>query len=398
MKTLYLDCGMGAAGDMLTAALLELFPQREKMVEELNKLGVPGVRYQAEPCSKCGIQGTHVHVYVGDTEEGENHPHDHSHSHHHSGMEEINHWISHIQASQAVKGRVRSVYETIARAESLVHGVEVQDIHFHEVGTLDALADVTAVCYLIEKLGNPVVYASPVHVGSGHVYCAHGILPVPAPATAEILKGVPIYGGQIQGELCTPTGAALLKQFVKEFGDMPVMIPQAVGYGMGKKDFAMANCLRAVLGESGEAEDSIVELSCNLDDMTGEDIGFAMERLLEAGAPEVFTTPIYMKKNRPAVMLTVLCRQEQREQMVRLIFRHTTTLGIRQTPHRRYTLTRREEQVMTPYGPVSCKISQGWGVRRRKPEYEDLARLAREKDIPIHQLRETWDREEPWSL
>ena len=139
MKTLYLDCGMGAAGDMLTAALLELFPQREKMVEELNKLGVPGVRYQAEPCSKCGIQGTHVHVYVGDTEEGENHPHDHSHSHHHSGMEEINHWISHIQASQAVKGRVRSVYETIARAESLVHGVEVQDIHFHEVGTLDAL-------------------------------------------------------------------------------------------------------------------------------------------------------------------------------------------------------------------------------------------------------------------
>lgn len=389
MKTLYLDCGMGAAGDMLTAALLELFPQREKMAEELNELGIPGVRYEAEPCSKCGIQGTHVHVYVGDTEEGENHPHDHSHSHHHSGMEEINHWISHIQASQTVKERIRSVYETIARAESLVHGVEVQDIHFHEVGTLDALADVTAVCYLMEKLGNPVVYASPVHVGSGHVYCAHGILPVPAPATAEILKGVPIYGGQIQGELCTPTGAALLKQFVKEFGDMPVMIPQAVGYGMGKKDFAMANCLRAVLGESGEAEDSIVELSCNLDDMTGEDIGFAMEQLLEAGAPEVFTTPIYMKKNRPAVMLTVLCRQEQREQMVRLIFRHTTTLGIRQTPHRRYTLTRREEQVMTPYGPVSCKISQGWGVSRRKPEYEDLARLAREKDIPIHQLRET---------
>ncbi len=391
MKTLYLDCGMGAAGDMLTAALLELFPQREMVVEELNELGVPGVRYEAEPCSKCGIQGTHVHVYVGDTEEGEHHdhPHDHSHSHHHGGMEEITHWISHIQASQTVKERIRSVYETIARAESLVHGVEVQNIHFHEVGTLDALADVTAVCYLMEKLGNPVVYASPVHVGSGHVCCAHGILPVPAPATAEILKGVPIYGGQIQGELCTPTGAALLKQFVKEFGNMPVMTPQAVGYGMGKKDFAMANCIRAVLGESGEAEDSIVELNCNLDDMTGEDIGFAMERLLEAGAPEVFTTPIFMKKNRSAVMLTVLCRQEQREQMVRLIFRHTTTLGIRQTPHRRYTLTRREEQVMTPYGPVSCKISQGWGVSRRKPEYEDLARLAREKDIPIHQLRET---------
>ncbi len=391
MKTLYLDCGMGAAGDMLTAALLELFPNPDALVEELNALGVPGVRYEREKTQKCGIQGTHIHVYVGDTEEGEHHhTHDHhSHEHHHSGIEEIEHWISHIHADDAVKENIRAVYHRIAQAESTVHGVSVTDIHFHEVGTLDALADVSAVCYLMEKLGNPVVFASPVHVGSGHVCCAHGILPVPAPATAELLKGVPIYGGQIQGELCTPTGAALLKQFVKKFGDMPVMTPQAVGYGMGKKDFAMANCLRAVLGQTGGAEDNILELSCNLDDMTGEDIGFAMERLLDAGAPEVFTTPISMKKNRPGVLLTVLCRESQREEMVQLLFRHTTTLGIRETPHRRYTLTRRTIQADTAYGSVTCKISEGYGVIRCKPEYDDLARLAREKAVPIAQVRQS---------
>ena len=400
MRTLYLDCGMGAAGDMLTAALLELFPDPDALVAELNRLGVPGVRYERERTQKCGIQGTHIHVYVGATEEGEehhhhshehshDHSHEHSHDHHHSGMKEIEHWISHIHVSDGVKGNIHAVYQRIAQAESHVHGVDITDIHFHEVGTLDALADVTAVCYLMEKLGNPKVYASPVHVGSGHVYCAHGILPVPAPATAEILKGIPIYGGQIQGELCTPTGAALLKQFVTEFGNMPVMTPQAVGYGMGKKDFAMANCVRAVLGETGSGTDSIVELNCNLDDMTGEDIGFAMEQLLAAGAPEVFTTPISMKKNRPGVMLTVLCREEQREEMVALLFRHTTTLGIRETPHRRYTLTRRTAQAETPYGPVSCKLSQGYGVTRCKPEYDDLARLARENAVPISQVRET---------
>lgn len=389
MNILYLDCGMGAAGDMLTAALLELFPHPEKMVEALNALGVPGVRYQRELTQKCGITGTHMHVYVGDTEEGEHsHAHHEHHDHPHSSMEQLEHWIGHIQASNGVKNNIRAVYNRIAQAESAVHGVSIQEIHFHEVGSLDALADVTAVCYLMEQLGNPTVYASPVHVGSGHVSCAHGILPVPAPATAEILKGIPIYGGQILGELCTPTGAALLKQFVAEFGNMPVMTPQAVGYGMGKKDFAMANCVRAVLGsDSREGTDSIVELRCNLDDMTAEDIGFAMEQLLCAGAPEVFSTPIGMKKNRPGTMLTVLCRANQREEMVRLLLRHTSTLGIRESVCRRFTLTRREETVDTPYGKVRCKISEGYGVCRRKPEYDDLSAIAEAQQLPLSEIR-----------
>ncbi len=389
MSILYLDCGMGAAGDMLTAALLELFPHPEKMVEALNALGVPGVRYQRELTQKCGITGTHMHVYVGDTEEGaHSHAHHEHHDHPHSSMGQLEHWIGHIQASNGVKSNIRAVYNRIAQAESAVHGVSIQDIHFHEVGSLDALADVAAVCYLMEQLGNPTVYASPVHVGSGHVSCAHGILPVPAPATAEILKGIPIYGGQILGELCTPTGAALLKQFVSEFGNMPVMTPQAVGYGMGKKDFAMANCVRAVLGsDSREGTDSIVELRCNLDDMTAEDIGFAMEQLLRAGAPEVFTTPIGMKKNRPGTMLTVLCRADQREEMVRLLLRHTSTLGIRESVCRRFTLTRREETVDTPYGKVRCKISEGYGVCRRKPEYDDLSAIAEAQQLPLSEIR-----------
>lgn len=389
MNILYLDCGMGAAGDMLTAALLELFPHPEKMVEALNALGVPGVRYQRELTQKCGITGTHMHVYVGDTEEGEHsHAHHEHHDHPHSSMEQLEHWIGHIQASDAVKNNIRAVYNRIAQVESAVHGVSIQEIHFHEVGSLDALADVTAVCYLMEQLGNPTVYASPVHVGSGHVSCAHGILPVPTPATAEILKGIPIYGGQILGELCTPTGAALLKQFVAEFGNMPVMTPQAVGYGMGKKDFAMVNCVRAVLGsDSREGTDSIVELRCNLDDMTAEDIGFAMEQLLRAGAPEVFTTPIGMKKNRPGTMLTVLCRANQREEMVRLLLRHTSTLGIRESVCRRFTLTRREETVDTPYGKVRCKISEGYGVCRRKPEYDDLSAIAEAQQLPLSEIR-----------
>lgn len=398
MRTLFLDCGMGAAGDMLTAALLELFPDPNAVIAELNALHVPGVRYEREITQKCGITGTHMHVLVDGTEEGEHHHHHHDHDHahhhdhHHGSMHEIEHWIDHMEAPETVKENVWQVFHRIAQAESQVHGVDMERIHFHEVGSLDALADVTAVCYLMNKLheeyGVQKVVSTPVHVGSGHVFCAHGILPVPAPATALLLKGVPIYGGQIQGELCTPTGAALLKQFVNQFGDMPVLIPEAVGYGMGKKDFAMANCVRAVLSAADpKGEEQILELSCNLDDMTAEDIGFAMEQLLDMGALDVFTQPIGMKKNRPGTMLTVLCRPEQEKNVTAAMFRHTTTLGVRKSSLTRSCLTRRVEQVQTPYGSVQRKISEGFGIRREKLEYEDLRRICREQGIALGDLR-----------
>ena len=388
MRTLYLDCGMGAAGDMLTAALLELLPRPEEFVKRLNGLGIPGVTYHREKAEKCGITGAHITVTVDGHTEGEHdHGHDHEHHHHHSGMEEISHLIGHLPVSDRVRADIRAVYDAIAQAESQVHGVPVTDIHFHEVGTMDAVADVTAVCLLMNRLAPDEVVVSPIHVGSGQVRCAHGILPVPAPATAFILRDVPIYGGTVQGELCTPTGAALLRHFATRFGAMPPMRVQAIGYGMGKKDFEAANCVRAMLGESGSAGDTVTELSCNVDDMTGEAVGFALEELLAAGALEAFTVPVGMKKSRPGVMLCVLCREQDSERIAGLMLRHTTSIGVRAHSCRRYVLTRRIETVQTPYGEVRCKLSDGYGASRVKYEYDDLAHIARETGRTLDEVR-----------
>ena len=383
MKTLYIDCGMGAAGDMLTAALLELHPDREGFLQKLNGLGIPGVTFIAERSTKCGINGTHIRVAVHGEEETE---HMHDHHHHHGSMEDIRSIVSRLRIPTTVKLDILAVYEEIAQAESHVHGVPVEQIHFHEVGTMDAIADITAVCLLIHELKLDQILASAVHVGSGQVRCAHGILPVPAPATAHILQNIPIYGGSIKGELCTPTGAALLKHIVDEFGDMPAMKVKTIGYGMGKKDFERANCVRVLLGETQEKPEGIWELNCNVDDMTGEQIGFALEILMELGALDVFTIPIGMKKSRPGILLTVLCKEADKEKMVSLIFKHTTTLGIREKFCSRYALRRKVETVGTPYGVIRKKVSAGYGVRRSKYEYEDLAKAARVNDLSVEQV------------
>ena len=430
MKTLYLDCGMGAAGDMLAAALLELLPDPDGFVEKLNALGIPGVHFQREPAVKCGITGAHMSVTVHGLEEGEephglhhhehghdcehhdhdyDHEHDHDHDHEHehrghhghghghehqrhehrhSGLQDIEHIVrDHLSLPEKVREDVLAVYGLIAQAESHVHGAPVTEIHFHEVGTLDAIADVTAVCLLMRELSPDEVVASPVHVGSGQVKCAHGILPVPAPATAHILKDVPIYGGEIRGELCTPTGAALLRHFAARFGDMPVMKPRTIGYGMGKKDFPRANCVRAILGETADRTDTVLELSCNVDDMTAEAVGFAMERLFEGGALEVYTVPIGMKKSRPGTLIRVLCAERDREKIVGLLFRHTSTIGVRETAARRYVLDRSVETVRTACGEVRRKAVSGYGVSRAKYEYDDLARIARERDISLDEAK-----------
>ncbi|MBR6006421.1 MAG: LarC family nickel insertion protein, partial [Clostridia bacterium] len=279
MKILYLDLSMGAAGDMLSAALYELLPDEEKagFIEKMNALGLPGVSVAAEKAEKCGIVGTHMKVTVNGEEEHEhhhhhdhdhNHEHDHEHDHdhdhehhhhghHHSSPDEIAALIDGLPVADGIKAGAKQVYGLIAEAESKAHGMPVTDIHFHEVGSLDAVADVVAVSLLFEMLHPDKVIASPVHVGSGHVHCAHGILPVPAPATAYILRGIPSYGGGIQGELCTPTGAALIRRFASEFGPQPVMAVERIGYGMGTKDFPQANCVRALLGSDGGAAERI---------------------------------------------------------------------------------------------------------------------------------------------
>ncbi|MBR3289730.1 MAG: nickel pincer cofactor biosynthesis protein LarC [Clostridia bacterium] len=432
MKTLYLDLGMGAAGDMLTAALLELLPDPEAFLEKLNKLGLPGVRFERQPAEKCGIHGTHMlvtvdgqeelsldhhhdherhhhhdhdHEYTHDHEHEHDHEHthehEHTHDHHHHphrGLHEIESIIRGMSGvSETVKTNVLAVYSHIAEAESHAHGVPVSEIHFHEVGTMDAIADVTAVCLLMEALAPDEVVASPLHVGSGHVHCAHGILPVPAPATAFLLRGVPIYSDGTQGELCTPTGAALLTRFVTRFGDLPPMTVSAIGYGMGKKDFARANCVRAMLGERADAgatdgagaTDEVAELSCNLDDMTGEAIGFATERLLEAGALDVTTEAIGMKKARPGIRLTVLCRPDDKDAMVRELFAHTSTLGIREQTLRRYVLDRQIETADTVFGAIRRKTATGYGVTRCKWEYDDVAGVARKTGKTLAEIEES---------
>lgn len=388
MKTLYIDCGMGAAGDMLSAALLELLPDGDSFVAELNSIGIPNVEFIRESVEKCGIKGTHMSVKVFGEEECEEHSHG-GHNHRHSDLHGIEHIINdHMNISDGIKRDVMGVYNIIAEAESAIHGVSIENIHFHEVGTMDAIADITAVCMLMERIAPDMIIASPIHVGSGQVKCAHGILPVPAPATALILKDVPIYGGKIKGELCTPTGAALLKYFVKKFGDMPTMSVKNIGYGMGRKDFEAANCVRAILGEAEGEADKITELSCNIDDMTPEAIGFATESLLVAGAADVYTIPIGMKKNRPATMLCVMCREDNKEKIISEIFRHTSTIGIRETVSNRYVLDRRVETISTPYGEIRKKISTGYGVRREKLEYEDIAEAARKTGKSIKEIEE----------
>ena len=233
-----------------------------------------------------------------------------------------------VPLSRTVRENAKAVYARLLDAESAVHGCAVEQVHFHEVGALDALADVLCVCALMDALQPQRVLCSPINVGSGQVRCAHGVLPVPAPATERLLRGVPVYAGSVTGELCTPTGAALLRQFVSDYGAMPQMCVSAAGYGTGKKDFAAANVVRVLLGESGNGDEQVVELCCNIDDQPAESLAFAMDELLALGALDVYFTAIGMKKGRPGVLLTCLCRTEQRDAMLRCIFRNTTTLGV----------------------------------------------------------------------
>lgn len=389
MKVMYIECNMGAAGDMLTAALAEATGDVKACEETLNSLGIPGVKYSLEPSVKCGITGTHAEVSVDGVVEDEHihdHHHDHHHEHehhdhehghehhHHSSLHDIEHIIGDLNVSESVKTNAIAVYRLIAEAESKAHGRDISEIHFHEVGTMDAVADVVGFCTLMEKAAPDKVVVSPVHVGFGEVRCAHGILPVPAPATATILEGVPVYGGEVRGELCTPTGAALLKHFAASFGNMPVMKVEKTGYGMGKKDFERANCVRIMIGESLEEKgDRIAELCCNVDDMTGEEIGYATELLMKEGALDCFTTPVGMKKNRPGILITCVCRPSDMERFAKLIFENTTTIGIRYSLKDRFVLDRREETVTTKYGDVKIKISEGYGVKKVKPGYDDVA-------------------------
>ena len=387
MRTLYIDCGMGAAGDMLTAALLALLEEKRQadFLREINEALAGKAVVSAAPDVKCGVQGLHVTISINGDEEGE----ELRHHHHHTSIREIRDFLKAVPVSETVRRDAISVFDRIAAAEAAVHGQEMENIHFHEVGSIDAVADVLGVCLLMEKLAPEQVLASPVNVGGGTVKCAHGVLPVPAPATERLLRGVPYYEGEIKSELCTPTGAALLGHFVGRFGPMLPLRVAACGYGTGRKDFGRLNAVRILLGESESEKESLLELNCNVDDMTGEELGFALEELMRAGALDAWTSAIGMKKGRPGVLLHALCRPEEREMMLRCLFLHTTTLGVRESLCGRYALERDFSTAQSAYGEVRVKRSRGFGVTREKPEYEDLARLAREHGVSLRDVKDS---------
>lgn len=388
MRELYLDCSMGAAGDMLSSALFELCGDPAGTAAALNAMGIPGIVYTAERVESCGVSGTHMKVeFHGEEERPDAEPH--GGHHHHHDLNDILSLLDSLKIGEKVREDAKAVYRLIAEAEGQVHGREMTNIHFHELGTMDAVADITAVCFLMSLLSPERVSVSPVRCGYGSVRCAHGVMPVPAPAATLLLRGIPIYPGDIAGELCTPTGAALLRHFAQEYGPMPNMTLSSCGYGMGSKVFDRPNCVRAMLGESAEA---MVELCCNVDDMTPEDVGFAIDELFRAGAPDAYYECIGMKKNRPGVMLTCLCRQEQRDAMLGLIFKHTTTIGIRETLCRRYVLKRENRILETEYGRLRLKSSSGYGVQRKKAEFEDLARISRDAELSLEQVRALADK------
>ena len=447
MRTLYIDASMGAAGDMITAALLELVPNEKSTLNRLNRIGVPNVEYRAGKVNKAGIMGTHVDVVINGVTENSETPGNHeAQGPTHHTLEDINKIIDTLNLPKKAKEDTKAIYGLIADAESKVHGMPVAEVHFHEVGEYDAIADIAAVCFLVNELKVKNIITSAVNIGGGTVRSAHGVMAVPAPATVELLSGVPIYSDGIDGELCTPTGAAILKYYANAYGNMPPMDVAKVGYGAGKKDLQRVNVIRIALGEtidiSGltdsdlddihkeniiadsrdvlgtilnkkkkllntkihdivkESEDSffengitdrVIELRCNIDDQSPEQISYASELLLVNGALDVYSTPVVMKKGRLGTLFTVVCKEENREKIVKLIFKHTTTIGIRETLCHRYILDRKEDIISTDNGNVRVKTSFGYGTVRHKYEYNDLKFIAKKTGLSIQELIEKLD-------
>lgn len=382
MRTAYFDCFSGISGNMILGALLDAGLELEALKEALAELGLSGYEIEARKVLKRYIAGTLVDVKV--QEEGvERHLGD----------------ILDILEESSLPGEIKEtcgkIFTRLAEAEARVHGLDVKDIHFHEVGGLDAIVDVVGSVVGLALLGVEEVYSSAVHLGTGFVECAHGKLPVPAPATLELVKGVPTYGRDIEAELTTPTGAAIITTLACGFGQAPLMAVEAIGYGAGHRDLPIPNLLRISIGEAtrpkerGYEEDVVTVVEANSDNMNPELYEHVMERLFEKGALDVFLTPIQMKKNRPAVKLSVLLREEDLSRVLDVLFDETTTLGVRLFEARRKKLSRESIVVETRYGEVGVKVGKlGDVVKNISPEYEDCRRIASQLGIPLKEVYE----------
>ena len=396
MKILFLDLSNGVSGDMFSGALFSLLTEdeREEFLSLANSCGLPGVSVKPEKSSDSGILAYKMHVLINGHEELQDGSHDESVREDGRSLSEINDLIQSLNLPEEDRIRMKEIYALLSDAEARAHDKEVSMIHFHELGTYDAIADIMNAVILMRMIGPGRVVATSVNLGNGNVRCAHGVLPVPAPAVTNLLTNLPVSQkteGKELGELTTPTGAVLVKYFVNSFGDIPEMALESSGYGQGDRDIGRPNVLHSLLGYTESGDDStstIHEFIFTIDDMRGEDLSFAADCLRDSGAVDVYFTPVFMKKGRPAYVVTVLCPEGAREELLHLIFQHTSTIGLREYVSKRVVLSRHYEKRKTRYGDISVKVSEGYGVRKVKPEYEELVRFAAENDIGIRELRE----------
>ena len=392
MKTLYFDCSSGISGNMTLGALLEIIGDENYLLEELKKLNVDGYKIEISKQVKNGIKGTYVDVILDEdhTHEHEHeHHHDHEHHHHeHRNLNDVYSVIDNSSLDEKTKDLAKRIFLRVAKAESKVHNKPLEEVHFHEVGAIDSIIDIVGTAILINKISPDRIISSVVNDGYGFIECAHGTMAVPVPATSEIFAASNVKFRQIDidTELVTPTGAAIIAELAEEFTTLPAMVTEKIGWGTGSKDLKIPNVLKVYYGEIQEKNENFVVMETNIDDCSGEILGYTSEKLFENGALDVFFTPIFMKKNRPAYRLTVACKKEDMFKLQNIIFKETTTIGIRYRFEARTELGREFVEIDTKYGKIKAKKVTNDGETYVYPEYESMKKIAKENNIPLKEL------------
>lgn len=396
MKTLYFDCSSGISGNMTLGALIEIIGDENYLLEELKKLNIDGYKIEISKQVKNGITGTYVDVILDHDHHHDEHSHSHHHEeghhhHHHHEHRNLNDVYSVIDNSsieEESKELAKRIFLRVAKAESKVHNKPLEEVHFHEVGAIDSIIDIVGTAILINKIKPDKIISSIVNDGYGFIECAHGTMSVPVPATSEIFAGSNVKFRQINvdTELVTPTGAAIIAELAEEFTTLPAMVTEKIGWGAGSKDLKIPNVLKVYYGDMQEQNENFVVMETNIDDCSGEILGYTSEKLFQNGALDVFYTPIFMKKNRPAYRLTVACKKEDIMKLQNIIFRETTTIGIRYRFEARTELGREFVTIDTKYGKLKAKRVTNNGETYLYPEYESMKELAEQNNIPLKEL------------
>lgn len=391
MKVLYFDCSSGISGNMTLGALMELIDDPHYLQNELNKLNVDGYHIHVSKTKKNGITGTYVDVHLEhDHDHHHEHSHDQKHHHHHEhrNLYDVNEIIDHANIDVKAKELAKKIFLRVALAESKVHNETLENVHFHEVGAIDSIVDIIGTAILITKINPDLILSSVVNDGYGFIECAHGMMSVPVPATSEIFASSQVKSRQIDidTELVTPTGAAIIAELAKSFGPMPTMNVLKIGWGCGTKDLKIPNVLKVSLGLIDENKDDILVIETNIDDCSGEVLGYTMDQLFENGALDVFFTPIFMKKNRPAYRLTVACYEEKKDVLKAIIFKQTTSIGLRYRHEQRTVLNRKIVELDTPLGMIHAKEIHFQDETYVYPEYEDVKEIAEKNNLSIQSV------------